>query len=110
MDETHQAVYLNIRIGFLRFLFFAVVPVGVASLINQFNTNGLLVVVFYVVRDAIDRHPLMDAAIAINIKVSRITGATVIQHFFAVASGSCQIRQLGTMYHQQADGFRVSWV
>ena len=110
LNQTHQAVNLHVWILFLRGLFFTVIPVWVASPVYQFYANGLFVVVFNVVRDAIDCNPLMNAAITINIKVSRITCATVIQHFFTVASGHCQVRQFGAMHHHQADGVSVSWV
>ncbi len=79
-------------------------PIRIAAAIDQLYSDTLLVETPDVVSDTVERNPLFNAAITINIKMPAIAGLGLrVVHFFAIIPCRSQVGQLRTMDYKQVD-------
>ena len=79
-------------------------PVGVATVVNQFDTDCMLIKIPNMVSHPAQWHPLFDTAVAVNIKMPAIAGlGHWVECFFAPDSRHVQVGQFGTMNNDLLD-------
>jgi len=106
-QEIRETIDLLRRIGFRHLLAAGVVPVRVASPVDQFDADTPFVEVFYVVRDTLDRNPLFNGTISFYVEVTGVSGSAFgVVDTFSVFPRGCEIGKLRAVNHDQVDPVR----
>lgn len=102
LHQFCQSGELGLRISLRHGLVLRVIPVWIAALVNQFNSDAVLIMTPYMMSNPVIAHILQDGAIAVDVIVAGVAGlAGFIVDHFGKFTGFVQVRQLGAVNHQQ---------